>query len=121
MAAGGGRVVEVRGGASVERGGKMEWSVCADMNPRCGQWRYSSIVAAQGDGKKARLLRASRRPRRDSSIGSQAIECRRHDFGEARGRRQARELGRVDPTRLVEFLVEDRLARAPAGGKAPEG
>src|SRR5262249_26333866 len=38
----------------------------------------------------------------------------------AGGRRQARELGRVEPARLVEFLVEDRLARAPVGGKAQD-
>src|SRR5262249_7272139 len=62
----------------------------------------------------------ARGPRTASAIGSQAIECRRHDFGEAGGRRQARELGRVEPARLVEFLVEDRLARAPAGGKAQD-
>src|SRR5262249_32995205 len=97
-----------------------EWRVWGGMNPRGGQSGYSSIGAAQGDGKKARRLCPSRRPRRGSSIGSQAIECRRHDFGETRGRRQARELGRVDPARLVEFLVEGRLARAPMGGKAQD-
>src|SRR5262249_54044829 len=50
----------------------------------------------------------------------EAIERRGHDVGEAGGRRQARELGRVEPARVVEFLVEDRLARAPAGGKAQD-
>src|SRR5262249_57523334 len=50
----------------------------------------------------------------------EAIERRGHDVGKAGGRRQARELGRVEPACLVEFLVEDRLARAPAGGKAQD-
>src|SRR5262245_19227922 len=49
-----------------------------------------------------------------------AIESLRHDLGELGGRRQTRELGGIAPARLIELLVEENLARAPARGKAQD-
>src|SRR5215510_7438964 len=96
-------------------------------HPACKQ----PLSARRRDDRGPNWIPASagseRRWRTRSSLGrlggrrlSEAIERRGYDVGEAGGRRQARELGRVEPARLVEFLVEDRLARAPAGGKAQD-
>src|SRR5262249_40796857 len=138
--------------ATIKTRRNMGWSVCADMNPRCGETAMSRhcrgarrrkkgmrvtplasslcpLVAATTRGPNwiPASAGSERRWRTRSSLGrlggrrlSEAIERRGHDVGEAGGRRQARELGRVEPARLVEFLVEDRLARAPAGGKAQD-
>src|SRR5262249_37368315 len=113
-------VIEATVAATSKARRNMELSICADMNPRCSHRNGAALSRRKATETRHAELPASRRPRRGSSVASQAIECRRHDFGEAGGRRQARELGRVDPARLVEFLVEDRLARAPAGGKAQD-
>src|SRR5262249_41700956 len=39
------------------------------------------------------------------------------DLGQAFGRAARAELGRFDPTRIIEFSIENRLARNPARGK----
>src|SRR6516165_1653678 len=138
--------------ATIKTRRNMGWSICADMNPRCGRphllrhccgasrrkkgMRVTPLASSlcplvpandSGDlnwlalppecAERANTLLVGRSGRR--RLG-EAIERRGHDVGEAGGRRQARELGRVEPARLVEFLVEDRLARAPAGGKAQD-
>src|ERR1700680_3647410 len=54
----------------------------------------------------------------DSPRLLEALERRRRDLGQAGGGLQARELGRVEPVGLAELLVQDRLARLPARGKA---
>src|SRR5262245_13669291 len=49
-----------------------------------------------------------------------AYESVRDNAGKTGGRRQVREFARIEPARLIEFLIEDRLTLAPAGGKAQD-
>src|SRR5436853_3966243 len=74
-------------------------------------------------GSRAREIGTVARPsnaRPNLRTGFQALERGCHDGCKTGRRRQGGELGRVDPERLAEFVVEHRLAAEPAGGEGED-
>src|SRR5436853_7474528 len=91
-----------------------------------GESRYwvAKHPSAFGDvGSRAREIGTVARlsnARPNLRTGFQALERGCHDGCKTGRRRQGGELGRVDPERLAEFVVEHRLAAEPAGGEGED-